>query len=86
MKRSWNETRWIDRFLLQKLGLSNRNNFHKRIQSDAAFAQKVEWQQKTYQIIRISGRRKLKKEIQQIEAHLLGSNGDQKLKNQIYNI
>ncbi len=53
---------------------------------DAGLEDKVRWQSRTYQLIRLSARRQLKKDLQQLEAQLMGPEGDIDLINQINRI
>lgn len=86
MKTLWNETHRIDRFLSGLLGPVQHRFFRHQARQNPQLTDKIQWQEKTLHLIRLSGRRKLKKELRQMEAQLLGPNGDTTLKNQITQI
>lgn len=86
MKKLWNETRWIERFLYKKMPPSLLRWMKQKQEGDPVFSEKIKRQHETYQLIKWSGRRQLKKEIRQLEKGLLGPKGDLFLKQQIDNI
>lgn len=86
MKTLWNETRRIDRFLSGWMDGPKARAFQAQIQSNPELTDKVLWQKRTLHLIRLSARRKLKKELRRLESQLLGPEGDTQLKNQINQI
>ncbi len=82
----WNESRRIDRFLSGWMSKRQAEVFKKQLHKHPELADKVRWQKRTLQLVRLSARRQLKKELRQIEAQLLGPEGDTPLKNQITQI
>jgi hypothetical protein len=70
MMTSWNETEQIEMHLSGRLDTGNALVFEARMMLDPELSDKVAWQQKTYGIIQIYGRKQLKMEIEAVHQNL----------------
>ena len=70
MRTSLIETEQIEAHLLKLSDPGNSLVFEARLLLDAELNEKVAWQEKTYNIVRIYGRDQLKKEIESVHQKL----------------
>ncbi len=70
MTTSWNETRQIEAHIMGTANTGDALLFEAKLMLDNDLADKVIWQQKTYETIQQFGRRQLKKEIEQVHQQL----------------
>jgi len=70
MTTSWNETRQIEAHIMGTANTGDALLFEAKLMLDHELADKVIWQQKTYETIQQFGRRQLKKEIEQVHQQL----------------
>ena len=70
MRTSLIETEQIEAHLLKLSDPGNSLVFEARLLLDAELNEKVEWQERTYNIVRIYGRDQLKKEIESVHQKL----------------
>lgn len=70
MRTSLLETRRIEKFLLQQGDLGDRLVLETQAQLNPDLAQRVGFQNQTYQLVETYGRQKLRKEIRQIDARM----------------
>jgi hypothetical protein len=70
MMTSWNETKQIEAHIMGTAGHGDALVFEAKLMLDNDLADKVIWQQNTYETIRQFGRRQLKKEIEIIHQQL----------------
>lgn len=66
MRTSLNDTQQIDDYLLQVAGEADKALFEARLLLQPALRNTLQWQQKTYDIIRQYSRRQLKAEIESV--------------------
>jgi hypothetical protein len=66
MRTSLIETEQIEAHLLKLSGPGDSLVFEARLLLDAELSEKVAWQEKTYNIVRIYGRDQLRKEIESV--------------------
>lgn len=70
MTTSWRETEQIEAHLLGTANTGDALLFEARLLLDDTLADKVQWQQRTYAVVRQYGRQQLKKEIAQVQQQL----------------
>ena len=70
MRTSLNEIQQIDDYLLQYAGKADRALFEARLILQPALQENLQWQQKTYDIIKQYSRRRLKAEIESVHQQL----------------
>ncbi|MEM7551474.1 MAG: hypothetical protein AAF363_17460 [Bacteroidota bacterium] len=70
MRTSLTETKRIEEYLLELGDVQDRLLTEARILSNPDLAGKAEWQSKSYELIRLYGSNKLRKEISMIEQKL----------------
>jgi hypothetical protein len=75
MTTSWNETKHIEAHLRGNATPGDALVFEAKLMLDNSLADKVLWQQKTYDVIQQYGRRQLKNEIEQVHQQLFAQPG-----------
>ena len=70
MRTSLHDIQQIDDYLLQYAGKADRALFEARLLLQPALQENLAWQQKTYDIIKQYGRRRLKTEIESVHQQL----------------
>ncbi len=73
MKISWHDTRHIERYLNNKLSQEEKILFEAQLALDPLFKLNVELLKKSYSLIKLYGRRKMKAEIGKIHYKLFHS-------------
>lgn len=73
MKTSWNDTQTIEHYLAGKLSPWNRMLFASRLKVNAGLRNDVELQKKTYWLVKIYHRKKLKVELESLHQQLFNN-------------
>lgn len=85
MSSNWNQVRRIEAFLKGQLSRIKRRFLEHQLQNNPSMREQLKTQKKAYRIIRLSGRRRLKKELKAMHKELWedpqASNWRQQIKN-----
>ena len=73
MKTSLNDTRTIEQYLAEKLNPWNRMLFASRLKINPSLRNDVELQKKTYWLVKIYHRKKLKEELESLHQQLFNN-------------
>ena len=79
-------TATIERYLFGQLNVSERLTFEARLLLNPALKKRVRQQERIYRMIRLSGRRNLKFELEQIQRRLFSDVGHSDFKAQVLRI
>ncbi len=71
MPKLWNNARHIDRYLRNQLDAAQRRFFEYRLGHDPFLRKQVKKQKRLYQLIRLSGRRALKRELRHLHHDMM---------------
>jgi hypothetical protein len=81
-----NETKQLEDYLWNRLTTEERLLMEARLMVNAALRDQLNWQQKTYRLIEEYGRKKLKSEIEQIQARMFSEERFKNFRKQIQTI
>jgi len=70
MRTSLNETKQIDDYLFKYAGIADAFLFEAKLLLQPALQEKLQWQQRTYELVRQYSRQRLKEEIEAVHQHL----------------
>lgn len=80
------DTKQIENYLFGKFKTTSRLVFEARLLIDPVLSVNVEWQRKLYSIIRASGRKKMKSEIELIHSRLFSDPEKQIFQQTVYQL
>ncbi|CAN5265270.1 hypothetical protein BH23BAC1_BH23BAC1_33790 [soil metagenome] len=86
MRTSLNEIKIIEDYLFQKIKEEDQLLFHAKLVLENDLKQKMLYQEKAYEVIKIFGRKKLKKEIASVEKKLFSQTKYTSFRNKILGI
>ena len=71
MRKSLHDMELTERWFNQQLGEEERQQFSLRLLTDASFFEEVEWQHRSYRLIRLMARQKLKATLENMHSLLM---------------
>ena len=83
MPKLWTNARRIDRYLRNQLSAPQRRFFEFRLGQDPFLRKQVQTQRRLYQLIRLTGRRALKRDLRRVHHDMMHQPGEGQLQRRI---